>query len=230
MTQENVNEIISERTGSVKNYKKIIISIITLVIILFAAAKIVNFESENGEYATLDPREKANSSVFLNDSTEYVSICYYYSYKKTPDLKIRNGKNIFLSLFKKPFGAYSSDSERIFLYCNEKDMHMFTGGLYIKKSSIKQILTPTSDNIYRIRISKDYKDVLVFSPKDKECFSYFLDVYKKELVNYIFPLGSENENNFNEEYRIDVEYLDGSLSRFFKRIPKSEFDAIRIRL
>jgi len=187
---------------------------------------IVKNISSKSEYATLDIQGKYDSRIFLNDKEEYVYMLYY-GYMPEFDLKIRNGKNIFFSLFKEDFEASSKDTERNFLWCNEDGFLVQLYGLYIKKSALDKLLKPTKANISKIVITdSDYKVALSFTPKDKSCFDYFLSKYKKELSDYSFPVYADDEGYFNDEYNIDVEYQNGTISRFLMCIDKNEFDAI----
>ncbi len=216
-------------------HKKSLIIVISVLVILIVTDIIIKNVSSKSDYATLDIQGEYNSRIFLNDKEEY-DYMHYYSYEPDFDLRIRNGKNIFFALFNKEFEASSKDTERNFLMYTEGGFGVQIYGLYIKKSSLDKLLKPTKDNISKIVITdSDGKDALSFTPKDKSCFDYFLSKYKKELSNYYFPLYEDNEDYFNDEYtydneddeyRIDAEYQNGTISRFLMCIDKNEFDAI----
>lgn len=207
-----------------KKSKKILLFLICGCIILLFILGIVNHALSKPDYADLVIDGKLNSYILVNDSQKY-RYMYYYSYRYTPDLKIRHGKNMFLSLFKESFGAYSNDPERNFLYNTESGFGIQIVGLYAKESSLHDLFEPTPENIYRIVIfDKNDNEELSFNAENTVLFDYFLKTYSDELNDCFYPTFADDTDVFNEEYRIDIEYQNGEIARFLKCINKSEFE------
>lgn len=210
-----------------KNYKTPPLLFLLIFGVIFLIFLIINISLSKNDYATLTIEGDNNSYILVNDSEKY---CYmpYYSYKSTPDLKIRNGKQPIFNIFKQDFGAYSKDSQRDFLYCWQSGFGVQIVGLYIKERSMDYLLMPTSSNIYRICILNDNNDeILHFNSKDEDVFDFFVEKYSKDLNDYFFPLNSRDKTVFNEKYNVYVEYQNGDISRFLRCINETEFETLR---
>lgn len=185
-----------------------------------------NITLSKEDYATLTIEGDNNSYILVNDSEKY---CYmpYYSYKFTPDLKIRNGKIPILNIFKQGFGMYSKDLQKNFLYCNQSGFGIQIVGLYIRELSMDHLFIPTSSNIYRVCILNDNNDeMLSFNFEDADVFDLFVKKYSKELNDYFFPANTDDKIAFNEKYKIYVEYQNGDISRFLMCISETEFESL----
>ncbi len=196
---------------------KIIIILMLLVII------VANMVLSQQEYANLTIVPGDNNYIFLNDTQEY---CYmpYYGYDHIADLRIREGKNFLLSLLKPGFKAFSKDPERNYLFCEQGGIGVQLYGLYIKSDSMDDLLEPTPENIYRIIVfNSDDNEVLTFNAENAKIFGWFTENYARELNNYFFPNNVKDEDVYNEEYEIYIEYQGGELSRFLRCIDEDSF-------
>lgn len=214
-----------EKDGCMKNFKKFFIPIICILLsissLLFSSIVL-----SRNDYANLIYDGNGDNYIMLNGSQRY---CYmpYYDYNFQPDIKIRNGNNPITALFKQSFGAYSKDSEKNFLYCDESGFGIQTVGLYIKETSFVDLFEPTSENIYRIVIyDNNNSEQLVFASENKKLFNYFIEKYSSELNDYFYPKYTTDEAVFNSDYAVHVEYQGGEISRFLVCIDKAEFEAL----
>ncbi len=222
-------EIIQEWSGYMKTSKKIFLLVSGCCLVIFFVLGVVNHALSKPDYAQLyltSENDETVPYVILNDSQKYRYLMYYS--QSEPDLTIRNGKNMFLSKFRRSFGAYSDDPERNFLYNNEGDFGFEVVGLYAKESALDDLFKPTPENISHVEICKssDFDDVFSFRAEDAELFDYFLKAYSDELSDYFYPTNVDDLDVFNEEYRIDVFYQNDKISRFLKRINQSEFQIL----
>lgn len=209
-----------------KIYKKNTLFLLLIFGAIFLIFLAINISLSKNDYATLTIEGDNNSYILVNDSEKY---CYmpYYSYKSTPDLKIRNGKIPILNMFKQDFGAYSKDSQRDFLYCRQSGFGIQIVGLYIKELSMDYLLMPTPSNIYRICILNDNNDeILYFNFENEDVFDFFVKKYSKELNDYSFPANTHDKTTFNEKYKVYVEYQNGDISRFLRCINEAEFELL----
>lgn len=210
-----------------KTSKKVFIFAFCLLLV-FVAIFAFSFVSSKKDRAALIYANDS-SYVLLNDSQKY---CYmpYYDYKFQPDLKIRYGYKSVTDLFNKSFGAYSNDSERNFLYCNQGGFGIQTVGLYVKEESLEKLFKPNAKNIYSVTVyDKDLNKKLCFNSKDRNIFNCFIKEYASELNDYFFPNDNDNENIFNDEYSVYVEYQGGKISRFLRCIDEKEFEALNCK-
>lgn len=194
-----------------------------IAIILVLCVVVANIMLSQTDYANIVLVPPDNSYILLNDTQKY---CFmqYYNYNHSPDLYIRDGKNFFLSLFKKRFQAFSSDSERNFLYCTQGGFGIQIYGLYIKSDSMDDLFKPTPENIYRVVVlDSDYNEVLTFNAKNTELFGWFTETYAYELNDYFFPINADDSDVFNEKYSVNIEYQNGEITRFLRHINEESF-------
>lgn len=196
-----------------KKFKKILICLSVVIIIL---ATIANAVLSQSEYADLILVGKYDSYI-LDENNQKYCYMYCYCYNSDPDIKIRNGKNYFFSLFNENFWAYSDDPERNFIFSEESGFGVQLYGLYIKESSLDSLLEPTPENIYRIVVyDENDQEILSFDEGNKEIYKYFMDTYSTKFSDYFYL------PKFTEDYSIDIEYLNGKLSRAFINVNKEE--------
>lgn len=210
-----------------KKSKKIFLAVSGCCLTLFLALWIVNHALSKPDYAQLyltSENDETVPYIILNDSQKYRYLMYYGHSK--PDLTIRNGKNMFLSKFRKSFGAYSDDPERNFLYNNESGFGFQAVGLYAKESALDDLFKPTPENISHVEISYDYEVVFSFRAEDAELFDYFLKTYSDELSDYFYPTNVDDSDVFNEEYTIRVFYQNDEISRVLRCIDQEKFQAL----
>lgn len=205
-----------------KKYKKILICLSVVIIFL---ATIANAVLSQSEYADLIIDGKFDSYILDKNNQKYCFM-YCYGYNSDPDIKIRNGKNYFFSLFNENFWAYSDDPERNFIFSEESGFGVQLYGLYIKESALDSLLEPTPENIYRIVVyDENDKEILSFDERNEEIFEYFMEKYSKELSDYFYPMEIFYEEPvFTEDYSIDIEYLNGKISRAFINVNKEEVE------
>lgn len=202
--------------------KKFGIIIISLLLVIIVADMALSQQ----EYANLTIVPGDNNYIFLNDTHEYCHMPYY-GYDHTADLRIREGKSFLLSLIRPGFKAFSDDPERNYLFCEQGGIGVTLYGLYIKSASMDDLLEPTPENIHKIIVfDSDDNEVLSFTSENEEAFGWFTENYKNELNDYFFPNNVKDEDVYNEEYEIYIEYQDGELSRFLRCIDEDSFKSM----
>lgn len=198
-----------------------------IIILVFLLLIVANTVLSQTDYANLSIVPGDNSYILLNDSQKY---CYmrYYGCEYKADLHIREGKNFFLSLFKQGFKAFSKDPERNYLFCEQGGFGVHLYGLYIREDSMDDLLKPIPENIYKIIVfNSDGNEVLSFNSENEEAFGWFIENYENELNNYFFPNKVKDEDVYNEEYEINIEYQNGEITRFLRCIDEDAFKIMR---
>lgn len=165
--------------------------------------------------------------VILNGKEKYIPLPEY-CIRREPDTSIRYGKNPITALTNEDFDLYLCDEEYTFIFCNEYFFGLYVDGLYIKDGEQNKFFKPTKENIQKVIITGDYKEVLIITHEDEVCFDRFLKKYKKQLEDYTYKLNFDDDADFeNKQYGVDIYYGDGDISRFFGYISEKEFNEIR---